>query len=191
MIEKLETLKDEMKKEGRNDYAEYIQEIIKCAGKKRKAIYTAAFLTPLGREDLENWWGTVVQKDFLDKQFMHHITIKYKPSEEEVMSLPIGEEVSLKIIGYSEDERGQAVLVSGIESQPGKTPHITVSTSLDTSPVYSNDLIAGGFVEKDGVEIKARIGFAIPKGAGEVEAKYDFEGTIYEEQMGNISVSTI
>jgi hypothetical protein len=180
MIEKLEALKNEMKKEGRNDYAEYIQEIIKCAGKKRKAIYVAAFLTPLGREDLENWWGTVVQKDFLDKQFMHHVTIKYKPSEEEVTSLPIGDKVSLKIIGYSEDERGQAVLVSGIEAS-NTYPHITISTSLDTSPVYSNDLIAAGFTEKDGIEIEARIGFAIPKGAGEVEAKYDFEGTIYEE----------
>lgn len=174
MIEKLEALKSEMKKEGRDDYAEYIHEIIKCAKKKKKALYTAAFLTPSGKEALANWWGTVAQKAFLEKQFMHHVTIKFKPSEEEVTALPIGEDVTLKIIGYSQDELGQAVAVSGVESS-SQVPHITVSTSIETSPVYSNELLSRGFSEKDGIEIEARIGFWNGK-----EAKYDFEGTIYE-----------
>jgi hypothetical protein len=175
MIKALEELKNNLEKEGGSEYLESVKDIIKYAKKKKKALYTAAFLTPSGKEMLENWWGTVAQKDFHSKKFMHHMTIKFKPSEEEVLSLPIGDEVSLKIVGYNEDDKGQAVMVAGVNST-NAIPHITVSTSEDTSPVYSNELLGLGITEVDGIELDARIGFWNGK-----EARYDFEGSIYED----------
>jgi len=176
MIKALEELKGKLQKESELEYLESVRDIIKYAKKKKKALYTAAFLTPVGKEMLENWWGTVVQKELHSKHFMHHMTIKFKPSEEEVLALPIdGKIVKLKIIGYNEDDRGQAVMVAGVASS-NSIPHITVSTTEETSPVYSNELLGVGINEVDGVELDARIGFFNGK-----EARYDFEGSIYED----------
>tara|TARA_Y100000034_G_C6868511_1_gene396109 strand:+ start:437 stop:961 length:525 start_codon:yes stop_codon:yes gene_type:complete len=174
MIKALEELKDKLEKESSPEYLESVKDIIKYAKKKKKALYIGAFLTPAGAEMLDMWWGTTVQKEFLAKHFAHHMTIKFKPSVEEVVSLPIGEGVTLKIIGYGEDERGQAVMVSGVRSS-NEIPHITVSTAEGISPVYSNELLGLGITEVDGPELDARIGFHNGK-----EVRYDFEGSIYE-----------
>jgi len=175
MIKALEALKADLEKEGNSECLDSVKDIIKYAKKKKKALYTAAFLTPSGAEQLDNWWGTATQKDFHEKHFRHHMTIKFKPSEEEVVSLPIGEDVKLKVIGYAADDKGQAVMVSGVSSS-NSIPHITVSTAEGTSPVYSNELLGLGITEVDGPELDARIGFHNGK-----EARYDFEGSIYED----------
>tara|TARA_Y100000310_G_C20463316_1_gene706392 strand:+ start:402 stop:926 length:525 start_codon:yes stop_codon:yes gene_type:complete len=174
MIKALEELKYKLEKEGSPEYLESVKDIIKYAKKKKKALYVGVFLTPTGAQMLDNWWGTVVQKEFLAKHFSHHMTIKFKPSPEEVVSLPIGEDVTLKIIGYGEDDKGQAVMVSGVRSS-NDIPHITVSTAEGVSPVYSNELLGMGITEVDGPELDARIGFHNGK-----EVRYDFEGSVYE-----------
>ena len=66
-------------------------------------------------------------------------------------------------------------MVTGVNST-NAIPHITVSTSEDTSPVYSNELLNMGITEVDGVELDAKIGFWNGK-----EARYDFENSIYED----------
>jgi hypothetical protein len=66
-------------------------------------------------------------------------------------------------------------MVAGVASS-NSIPHITVSTTEETSPVYSNELLGVGINEVDGVELDARIGFFNGK-----EARYDFEGSIYED----------
>jgi len=176
MIKALEGLKGRLEKEGSSEYLESVKDIIKYAKKKKKALYTGAFLTPAGAEMLDNWWGTVVQEDFLAKHFTHHMTIKFKPSEDEVVGIPIGEDVSLKVVGYASDENGQAVMVTGVSSS-NSIPHVTVSTSEGTSPAYSNELLSRGITEVDnGPELDARIGFHNGK-----EVRYDFEGSIYED----------
>ena len=88
MIKELKSLKKYIDKNNK-EYSKYVDKVIKTAAKKKKALYTAAFLTPPSVEQLSNWWASTVKDEFLDKKFMHHMTIKFRPSAEEVVSLPI------------------------------------------------------------------------------------------------------
>ena len=177
MIKELKSLKNYVDKNNK-EYSKYIDKVIKTAAKKKKALYTAAFLTPASAEELANWWASTVKDDLLDKRFMHHMTIKFRPDAEEVIALPIdGSEVELQVVGYASDDKGQAVLVSGVESS-NDNPHITVSTAEGVSPVYSNELLSSGLVEEvaTGPVLKVKIGFWNGK-----EARYDFDNSIYED----------
>jgi hypothetical protein len=150
-------------------------ERIKIAGKKRKAIYTAVFLTPESKDSLATWWKENVG-ELLPKHFMHHMTIKFKPSVEEVLALPISREVTLSITGYGKDEKAQAVRVSGIYSD-NPIPHITVATD-GTSPVYSNELLAAHVESAPGLPPTLVGNIGIFDGS---EPKFDLSETIYEE----------
>jgi len=73
----------------------------------------------------------------------HHLTLAYRPDEvawHRFGSL-VGTRVRLRAIAHAWDLRGQAVVVSGIESC-NAVPHITVSCAAGTKPVYSNELLA-------------------------------------------------
>ena len=200
MIKELIKIANELDKRDLMKEADYLDIIIsKTAGKKKKALYLGAFLTPIGKETLKRWWLRVVKKPLHQNEYMHHMTIKFKPTPEEVLALPVGNTVTLRIVGYAADDKGQAVLVSGVESS-NSLPHITVSTAnmpvpveeeeqmLDepktkkVSPVYSNELLSRGITEVATTEgqpetevLEARIGFFNGK-----EPRYDFEGSIYE-----------
>jgi hypothetical protein len=188
MIKELIKIANELDKRDLMKEADYLDIIIsKTAGKKKKALYLGAFLTPVGKEVLKRWWLRVVKKPLHQNEYMHHMTIKFKPTPEEVLALPIGDTVTLRIVGYAADDKGQAVLVSGVESS-NSLPHITVSTSMDeetgkkVSPVYSNELLSRGITEVATTEgqpetevLEARIGFFNGK-----EPRYGFEGSIYE-----------
>ena len=106
------------------------------------------------------------------------MTIKFKPSPEEVLSLPIGDTVDLKVVGWAADDQAQAIVVSpsGVRSA-NKHPHVTVATD-GTSPAYSNDLINNGPVTKvSGPTLKGRVGIFTGK-----DVQYDLTDTIYEEE---------
>jgi hypothetical protein len=150
---------------------------IKMAGDKRKAIYSAVFLIPESKEVLSTWWEKNIEA-LLPKHFMHHMTIKFKPSEEEVLSLPIGQKVMLDVVGYGNDEKAQAVKVSGMDSD-NTVPHITVATN-GTSPVYSNELMSGNVQLISGPQLEGIVG--IFDGSG---PKFDLIGTIYEKPESN------
>lgn len=81
-----------------------------------------------------------------DKVFAHHSTIWYKPTN--LDDLQIGEKSMLKIIGYIADERCFAVLVENSKSK-NRFPHITISCTQDTGPVYSNELLENAFVQNN------------------------------------------
>lgn len=72
------------------------------------------------------------------KVFAHHSTNQYKPSN--IENLEIGKKSVLKIIGQASDNKCYALLVENPKSE-NKFPHITISCSEDTSPVYSNQLL--------------------------------------------------
>jgi len=72
------------------------------------------------------------------KIFAHHSTNWYMPSSLE--GLEIGKKSTLKIIGQAYDQKGFAVLVENTKSK-NKFPHITISCSEGTAPVYSNELL--------------------------------------------------
>ncbi len=72
------------------------------------------------------------------KVFAHHSTNWYKPASLE--GLEIGKKSLLKIIGQAYDQKGFAVLVENAQSK-NKFPHITISCTEGTPPVYSNELL--------------------------------------------------
>jgi hypothetical protein len=173
-------------------YKNNIRELMKTAGKKRpkKALYSAAFLDEGSREDLYNWWKMHVQKPSLEKVPKHsHMTIKFKPSPEDILALPIGEsgEKTLTVIGYSQNELGQAVQVRvsdrSFARQDDGIAHITISVSNDAPNgfAYSNQLLQEGVTEvRSGPELKVRgVGMFMQSG----EIKYDLEGTLYQESI--------
>lgn len=173
-----ETQTDRNKKWSDFSWQKKAEHRIRTAGKKRKAIYSAIFLTPQSKDALADWW-IQSKGELLPKQFMHHMTLKFKPSPEEVLSLPLGKDVKLQIIGIGSDEKGQAVAVSSEPQSNNPIPHITVATD-GTSPVYSNELLSAGIIPID-LEfpppvLTGTVGFFDGK-----EKRVDLVGTIYEE----------
>jgi len=170
-------------------YVNNVKELLKTAGKNKpkKAIYSAAFLDEGSREDLYNWWKMHVKEQPLDKVPAHsHMTIKFKPSPEDIWALPIGEstERTVTVVGYCSNELGQAVQVrvsdESFARQDDGIAHITISASSDAPRgfAYSNQLLCEGVTEvKSGPELKVRIGMFMQN----QEIKYDLEGTLYQE----------
>ena len=180
-------------------YVNNIKELLKVAGKKnkpKKAIYSAAFLDEGSREDLYNWWKMHVKEDLLDRVPKHsHMTIKFKPSPEDILALPIGESEkrTVTVVGYAHNELGQAVQVRVSDDifarQDSGIAHITISASNDAPRrfAYSNNLLEEGhnFEEvKSGPELNVRIGMFMQN----QEIKYDTEGTFYQEGAIEVTI---
>jgi Fungal tRNA ligase phosphodiesterase domain len=107
--------------------------------------YTGVFLDEASHHALLEWWKKHTDAPILPKIWAHHMTMKFKPTPEELEATPLGEKVKLRVIGWAADEKGQAVLVEpeGVASANAH-PHITIATAPGTGPVYSNDLLAKG-----------------------------------------------
>ena len=120
--------------------------------------YTGVFLDAASYAKLINWWEEHVKEPLHAKTFAHHMTIKFKPTEEEINALPLGEKATLQVIGWGSDEKGQAVMVAphGVESA-NKIPHITIACAPGTSPAYSNDLLAHGMTRVSGPTLTGTI----------------------------------
>lgn len=73
--------------------------------------------------------------------YAHHVTVAFKPSIEQAQELSpqCGQEISFSTIAEAADENGQAVLISGVDSN-NEFPHITISTAEGVKPSYSNEL---------------------------------------------------
>ena len=118
-----------------------------------KPIYSAAFLPPESRQQLLNVFpakhGNVQA---------HHMTIAFKPNEQDISQLPLGQLIELKVTGYAEDEFGQAAAVQpvGVVSQ-NPVPHITISCNKKP-PFYSNELLAKGVQPAIPFSIYAKVG---------------------------------
>tara|TARA_Y100000034_G_scaffold119157_1_gene160639 strand:- start:722 stop:1285 length:564 start_codon:yes stop_codon:yes gene_type:complete len=184
IIEKLKNLSEDLN----NDNLEIAATKVDCLidkysskkEKKFKAIYLGAFLSKKAKVQLENWWLATTQTPILEQEKMHHMTIKFRPSPEEVLAAPIGELVGLKVDGYALDGNGQAIFVTPIGTHStNDIPHVTVSVAEGISPVYSNNLLEEGITEVDGPVLEAEVGFFATNGTDTL-IKFDFDGTIYE-----------
>jgi hypothetical protein len=92
------------------------------------------------------------------KVYAHHMTVEFNPSDEAIESLPLGQLVKLRVVGYAADEFGQAVVVEPIGVTSKNTiPHITISVNKK-SPVYSNELLGKGYEPVLSFEIYGRVG---------------------------------
>lgn len=98
--------------------------------------YIAAILTPQSADALRDLAIHPVLH-------CHHVTLAFRPDEVawHKFGALIGTKVRLRAIAQAWDLRGQAVVVSGIESL-NAVPHITISCAPGTKPVYSNELLA-------------------------------------------------
>jgi hypothetical protein len=111
-------------------------------------------------EVLLRWWASHVG-ELLPKRIAHHMTIQFRPSADDMAALPIGEPVTMDVVGYAGDAEVQAVVVRphGVRST-NRVPHVTVATDGVTPPVRSNDLMeAGPVVPIDGPTLTGRVGF--------------------------------
>lgn len=125
-----------------------------------KVTYSAVFMDDKSVRDLKNWWESSVDDPLHGREFMHHMTIAFKPSWEDTVALPIGKKVQLRVVGYASDAKGQAVLVDSPIESNNRFPHITMATAGGTSPVYSNDLLAKGVTKVKGPLLTGRVGFS-------------------------------
>ena len=117
-------------------------------------VYSAVILD--NPRDLVFWWKSEVG-DLLSEIHSHHMTITFRPSEEEINKLPLGRKVQLKVDGYIEDEHAQVVRVRGYSSSK-PVAHITVATEGE-SPSYSNELLASGrVIPVDGPVLHGHVG---------------------------------
>ncbi|MDA8611288.1 hypothetical protein N9L18_00270 [Candidatus Pacebacteria bacterium] len=104
--------------------------------KDRSKGYFAAVLLSAGSEALSS-------NSVHSNVFCHHVTLAYRPDPETAEKYEglIGEFVELRAVWMRTDEKGQAAIVSGIESE-NKHPHVTISCADGVEPVYSNELLA-------------------------------------------------
>lgn len=106
----------------------------------RRPVYIGIFLTPQSKSKLLKAFPPA-HKDLHGD----HVTLIFKPSEEELEKFEIGKTVRFQVSGYAVDEKGQAVAVnlpSDLRSlSKNKIPHVTISVAPGTKPVYSNELL--------------------------------------------------
>ena len=124
----------------------------------KNVIYTAAFLDlsgEQGRKTRELVLTLFNRK--LKKEYLHHLTFKYKPTSDDIAITPFGKKVMLYVTGLAEDENAQALQVTFARDPSAeepinlplaenhicenKIPHITVATNGTTPPKYSNQLL--------------------------------------------------
>jgi hypothetical protein len=100
--------------------------------------YTGVFLDEASHHALLDWWKNHTDAPVLPKIWAHHMTMKFKPTAEELEATPFGEKVKLRVIGWAADEKGQAVLVEpvGVSSAP-RRPVRGRSTRTSFSPRVS------------------------------------------------------
>lgn len=144
---------------------------------KKKALYTGIFLEEGSKAALLSAMSSEV--DLHENLVTHHLTLKFKPTPEEVKDLPIGSRVSFLAVGHASDDQAQAVacaLPDGLTCA-NEHPHVTVALAEGAKAVYSNTLLAGGFQSfHSPVVLIGRVGFAT--GSGEI--RYTLERSIYE-----------
>ena len=126
-----------------------------------KAIYAGVILYPTAREELKSWFSTL--SPLRGKTQAHHMTWAFKPTSEEVRSLPVGQPVTLKVIGYVDSDGVQAVVVEGAETR-NAVAHVTVAVDIGVSPVHSNTVLAAGYTPLVGPELTGRWGWFDGKG---------------------------
>lgn len=109
---------------------------------KKKIVYAGLFLDATAKAQLERWWeqqeGT---EPLFDKKLIHHLTLAFKPTQEDIEMLPLGKSVKMRIVGYGQDDKAQAVFVEidGMKSN-NKKPHVTMAISPSGAAKNSNDL---------------------------------------------------
>lgn len=105
-------------------------------------VYLSAKLTPMAQQRLLRDFPALHDDIRAD-----HLTVWYDPPESVLGRLQglLNKHIKLKIVGYAEDSKGQAVVVQTRLPVNNDIPHITISVAPGTKAVYSNRLLARGY----------------------------------------------
>lgn len=103
-----------------------------------KFLYSAYVLTPESKNTLKQVLNDL-KVQMLENEFLHHCTIEFG-DDTIVTDKQVGQYVSIEVIGLCFDNKAQAFLVDTCLSK-NKNPHITISTSNEVKPFYSNQMI--------------------------------------------------
>lgn len=125
----------------------------RSGGTPKKPSYVGIFLDAASKSELVDRFTIKHNKVNND-----HITLSLKLVPE--LSNLIGQKVTAKVIGYSEDDKGQAVAVELPPEIPylvGQIPHVTLSHTAEVAPKYSNELLSMGYERIDGPTISGYI----------------------------------
>jgi hypothetical protein len=108
---------------------------------KFKFEYLGVFLTVAARKQLFKMFPPLLANKYGD-----HITLAFRPSDSEIQKFVFNKLLNFRIVGYAHDEKCQTVIVRfDDEILNTKLFHITISTTRNTQPAYSNELIERGF----------------------------------------------
>jgi hypothetical protein len=107
-----------------------------------EVVYVAIFLPPMESARLVKKFGKT-HPTFLAK----HMTIWFHEdgSKLDLVNMPFGKTIPLKIVGHGENDRVQVVVVkppAGFKPKAGRVPHITMSLAPGASAKESNALLA-------------------------------------------------
>ena len=95
--------------------------------------------------------------------FAHHMTIwtHHDGGDPRLEELPLGKFIALKIVGYAEDAKGQAVVVDppSILAPRGRIPHITISTAAGVPPAYAKFLVRSAEARSGMPTVRGRVGW--------------------------------
>lgn len=118
-----------------------------------KNIYWAVVLCDLSKAVLREY-ATKHPNIYAD-----HLTLCFDPTPEQDAEYMkrIGQTVELSCVGYASDNKGEAMVVDGIESR-NTIPHITLSCANGVRPSYSNTLLAKGFTSISPIRLLGFIG---------------------------------
>ena len=116
------------------------------------AEYLSAKLTPMARAKLLRTFPALHDDIRAD-----HMTVWYDPPERVLGKLQglIGKTVKLKVVGYAENDKGQAVVISTRLPTKNRIPHVTLSVRPGVKAVYSNELLGRGYEKVVGPTLDA------------------------------------
>lgn len=121
-------------------------------------VYVGAFLTPMAKAKLLKHFPAVHPNIFA-----HHMTVWHYRGGSPLPDLPWGRSVNLKVVGHFANGKAQAVALAvptKLRRADGRTPHITISTTVDVGPYASNFLFGGEWEPVRGMPaVKAKIGW--------------------------------
>ena len=78
------------------------------------------------------------------------MTIQMGPKEEDLLKLPMGDKVKLKIVGWAANDQVQAVVVECEVKSKKSHPHVTVACGPTGKPQHSDTLLAKGYTKING-----------------------------------------
>lgn len=112
--------------------------------------YAGVILDQASKQKLLDATEDLLDQPILEQPFAHHITLKFKPSAKMIHQLNyhhLNQTVNFTATYLYADEKGQAITVQFDDEDianlcHNRHPHITIATTTNVPPAYSNELIA-------------------------------------------------